>query len=260
MDYLTKTAAGWWRDFLVAAMFLTRLPLPSAHADADAPPSLGAAARAFPLAGLLIGALGALALMIASKFGWHPVVAVLIALGAIALITGALHEDGLADVADGFGGGRDRTDKLAIMRDSRIGSFGVLALVFAVGLKAAALAGLPGPGVAWAAMAAAAAMSRAVMAPCMAWMHPARTDGLGHGAGRPDALVAAQALGLGAAASVVLLGWGVGLAAVGAAVLAALAVGRVAARRFGGYTGDVLGAAQQAAEVSVLIVVGGMLP
>ena len=163
MDYLAKTAAGWWRDFLIAAMFFTRLPLPSTHIDADEPPSLGAAARAFPLAGLLIGALGALALMIASKFGWHPVVAVLIALGAVALITGALHEDGLADVADGFGGGRDREGKLAIMRDSRIGSFGVMALIFSVGIRAGTLASFFGPGTAALALIAAHVLSRATL-------------------------------------------------------------------------------------------------
>lgn len=253
MDYLTKTAAGWWRDFLIVAMFFTRLPLPPAHADADDPPSLAAAARAFPLAGLLIGALGALALMIASKFGWHPVVAVLIALGAIALITGALHEDGLADVADGFGGGGDRADKLAIMRDSRIGSFGVMALIFSVGIRAGTLASFLSPGAAALALIAAHVLSRATLPAAMLWLAPARDNGLGAGAGRPDLDGVVTGSILAVAIAILTVGFGAGLAAVVAAVLAALIVGLIAQRQIGGQTGDVLGATQQAAETAAIL-------
>lgn len=253
MDYLAKTAAGWWRDFLIAAMFFTRLPLPSTHIDADEPPSLGAAARAFPLAGLLIGALGALALMIASKFGWHPVVAVLIALGAVALITGALHEDGLADVADGFGGGRDREGKLAIMRDSRIGSFGVMALIFSVGIRAGTLASFFGPGTAALALIAAHVLSRATLPAAMLWLAPARGDGLGAGAGRPDPDGALTGGILAVAIAFLTIGFGAGLAAAVAAAAAALIVGLIAQRQIGGQTGDVLGATQQAAETAAIL-------
>lgn len=251
---------GWPGDILRAGAFLTRLPFrPAVGAGNGGMADLAPAARAFPLIGLVIGGLGGGAIRLAAETGLSPLAAALVGLCVCAWLTGALHEDGLADMADAMGGG-DTARRLEIMRDSRIGSYGVLALIFAVGLKAAALAGLPGPGVAWAALAAAAALSRAVMVPCMAWLRPARADGLGHGAGRPDGLVVALALGLGALAALALLGWAVGLAALAVALAAGFVVGRVARRRFGGYTGDVLGAAQQAAEISVLLVVGAFLP
>ena len=249
--------AGWPGDIIVAGAFLTRLPFrPAAGAGFG---DLAAAARAFPLIGLGVGAIAGAAVAAAAASALAPLPAALIGLGVAAWLTGALHEDGLADFADAMGGGT-RERRLAIMRDSRIGSFGVLALIFAVAVKASVLAGLPGPGTAWAAMAAAAALSRAVMVPCMAWLPPARADGLGHGAGRPDGLVAAQSLVLGTAAAVALLGWSAGITALVAAALAAVAVARVAVARFGGYTGDVLGATQQLAEIFVLIAVGGLMP
>ncbi|MEK9752000.1 MAG: adenosylcobinamide-GDP ribazoletransferase [Rhodospirillaceae bacterium] len=249
--------SGWPGDIVVAGGFLTRLPFH--HAAGAGLGDLAAAARAFPLIGLGIGAVGGLALWLAAATALGPLASSLIGLAVMAWLTGALHEDGLADVADAMGGS-SRERRLAIMRDSRIGSFGVLALVFAVAVKAAALSGFSGPGTAWAAMAAAAALSRAVMVPCMAWLRPARADGLGHGAGRPDNLTALQALGLGAVAAVALLGFGAGLAALAAALLAAAVLARVASARFGGYTGDVLGAVQQLAEAFVLIAVGGLMP
>jgi len=220
---------------------------------------LAQAARAFPLVGLAVGGLAGGVMWLAAGTALGPLACALIGLAAAAWLTGALHEDGLADVADAMGGG-SRERRLEIMRDSRIGTYGVVALILAVGLKAAVLSGLPGPGVAWAAFAAAHALSRAVMAPCMAWMAPARTDGLGHGAGRVDGPGMVQALALGGLAALVLLGWQAGLAAIAAAAAAAWVVARLARRRFGGYTGDVLGTVQQAAEVSVLIVVGGVIP
>src|ERR1700760_415860 len=129
-----------WRDeFLAAFTFLTRLPLGSAHTDVP-PPSLADASGAFPLVGLVIGAIGGIAYAIASALALPALAAALIAIAATALITGALHEDGLADTADGFGGGATREMKLEIMRDSRIGTFGVLALIFSIGLRAIAIA------------------------------------------------------------------------------------------------------------------------
>ncbi len=252
-----RLIAGWPGDIVVAGAFLTRLPfrLRTGASLGD----LAQAARAFPLIGLGIGALGGAALWLADGTGLGPQAATLIGLAVMAWLTGALHEDGLADVADAMGGA-SRERRLAIMRDSRIGSFGVVALIFAIGIKWAAISGLPGSATAWAAMAAAAALSRAVMVPCMAMLRPARADGLGHGAGRPDGLGAALALALGGVFAVVLLGWGVGLAALGAALLAVIVLGRVAEARFGGYTGDVLGAVQQVAECFVLIAVGGLMP
>lgn len=252
---VSRLLAGWPGDVLAAGAFLTRLPLRAASGME----ALAAASRAFPLIGLGLGAVAGGAMWLAAWANLHPLACAFMGVIAMAWMTGALHEDGLADFADGMGG-RDKQRRLEIMRDSRIGSFGVLALIFAVGIKAAILAGLQGPGIAWAAFAAAAAMSRAVMAPCMTLLRPARADGLGKSAGRPDALVSAQSLAIGAVAAGILLGWQLGLAALAAALAAFLAVGWLARSRLGGYTGDVLGALQQVAEIFILLVVGAFLP
>lgn len=247
---------GWLHDFAVAGAFLTRLPFrPGGVWRADA---LAGAMRAFPLIGMLVGAIAGGALWLAASTSLHPLACALVGLIVAAGVSGALHEDGLADMADAMGGGT-RERRLEIMRDSRIGAYGVLALVLAVGLKAAILSGLPGPGVAWGALVVAAAISRAVMAPCMVLTRPARGDGLAADAGRPDGLTAALGLGLGAVVGIAVFGWALGLAALVAALAAALATAWLARARFGGYTGDVLGAVQQTAEISVLLAVGGLL-
>ncbi|OWJ67206.1 adenosylcobinamide-GDP ribazoletransferase [Inquilinus limosus] len=239
------------RDLRVAACFLTRLPVPwPPGAPADA---LARSMRLFPLAGAGIGLAAGLVWALALWLGAPALVAALLALTALALLTGALHEDGLADVADGFGGGRSRERALEIMRDSRIGSYGTLALVLSVGLRAAALAALardPWGGVA--ALAAAGAVSRATCPALLAWLRPARPDGLGAGAGRPPSEAVLTALGLALCFALLLLGLRHGLAALALAVLVSWALAGVARRRIGGQTGDVLGAAQQLAEVAVL--------
>ena len=238
------------RDLRVAACFLTRLPVrwpPDAPADA-----LARSMRLFPLAGAGIGLAAGLAWALALCLGAPALVAALLALAAQALLTGALHEDGLADVADGFGAGRDRERTLEIMRDSRIGSYGTLALVLSVGLRAAALAATLSPWAGIAALAAAGAVSRATAPALLAWLPPARPDGLGAGAGRPPAEAVFTALGLALCFALLLLGLWHGLAALALATLAAWALAGLARRRIGGQTGDVLGAAQQLAEAAVL--------
>ena len=109
--------------------------------------------------------------------------AAVLAVGAGALATGALHEDGLADMADGFGGGSTRERKLAIMRDSRIGVYGVIVLVVVLAAKVGAIADLEGTGLVIAAMVAAAGVSRAAMPAVMLWLDPARAEGLAADAG-----------------------------------------------------------------------------
>ncbi|MBC9180481.1 adenosylcobinamide-GDP ribazoletransferase, partial [Pseudoroseomonas ludipueritiae] len=129
-------------DFSAALGLLTRLPtgwLPQHNSAAGFARSIWA----YPLVGLGIGAAGGAVMAAGLWLGLPPLVAALWSLAATLLLTGGFHEDGLADTADGFGGGRDRARKLEIMRDSRIGSYGVLALVLALGLRAAALAALP---------------------------------------------------------------------------------------------------------------------
>ncbi|TVQ59286.1 MAG: adenosylcobinamide-GDP ribazoletransferase, partial [Rhodobacteraceae bacterium] len=177
-------------DVAVALALLTRLPVPVDHASAGA--RAGAAAWAYPLVGALVGGIAGAVYLGLTALGAGSGFAAAAALGAGLLMTGALHEDGLADVADGFGGGWTPERRLEIMRDSRQGAYGVAALALALLAKWSLLAGLTGPE-AVAALAAAGALGRGVMAPAMRWLSTARRDGLGAGAGRPAAAAALAA-------------------------------------------------------------------
>jgi len=247
-----RPTAGWRDELGLALVFLTRLPWPG-RLPADRP--LMAAAWAFPLAGAAVGAVAALGLWVADRLGLPAPLAALAAVGAAILVTGALHEDGLADVADGFGGGHDPEAKRRIMRDSRIGSYGVLALVLAVAAKLLGLVALADLETMAAALVAAHSLGRAVIPALACWLPPAATDGRGREAGRPDPLGALWAAGIGTAVALLVLPGGIGLAAALAAGTAALAVGWLALRQIGGATGDVFGAAEQAAEVATLLAV-----
>ena len=247
----------WWLETRVALGFLTRIPV--SLDDAPAVP-LAQAARGFAIAGLVVGIAGAVMFALAEVFTLPTLVTALLAVGAMVLLTGGLHEDGLADTADGLGGGHDRNQALAIMRDSRIGSFGVIALVLALGLRAAALSALGYPDAAGWAIIAAACASRAALPAMMLWLPPARTDGRSHEAGTPDRRSAIEAAVLGLVALVLCLGV---IAALIAAALIALFIalfGRYLLHRLGGQTGDTLGASQQVCEILVLLVATTFLP
>ena len=235
-----------------AFMLLTRFP---AGAGPVTPAEDGARiAWAFPFVGLAVGIVGALAFFVAEAAGTGPVLAALAALAILCLATGALHEDGLADVADGFGGGRDRARKLDIMRDSRVGTYGVLVLVFSAGARVAGLVALARAGEAVDSLVAASILSRMAMVAPMVLLSPARADGLGARHGGATASAAWRAVVAGLSMAVLLLGPFAGTMAGLAAGAAALAVTTLARRQIGGKTGDVLGASQQAAEVAVLVV------
>lgn len=239
----------WPRDLRVAAVFLTILPLrvEGEIAGSDRAQAL----RAAPLVGLAVGLVGALVFAALIGLALSPLVAALAALGAMAAATGALHEDGLADFADGLGGG-DAEARLAIMRDSRLGSYGALALVFSIGLRAAALDEIAQSGLAAFALVAAASASRGLMPLLSLWLEPARRDGLGAGLGEPsqEAVATAAIIALLAA---LLLGPLAGLLAIILGAGAVAGVAALARARLGGYTGDVFGAAQQAAETAILL-------
>src|ERR1700684_2165717 len=132
---------GWLDDLRLAAGLLTRLP--AQQPDGALPQGLARAARAFPLGGAVIGLCVGLVDRAMLGIGIPALAAAALSLGAGAALTGAMHEDGLADVGDGFGGGRDRAAKLAIMRDSRLGTYGALVLLVSFAAKLAALASLP---------------------------------------------------------------------------------------------------------------------
>jgi adenosylcobinamide-GDP ribazoletransferase len=241
---------GPFDEFAIATAVLTRLPVGAALPGDGA---IAAAGWAFPLVGAGIGGLAALAFLVAELGGCGSAPAALIALAAGLAVTGALHEDGLADTADGFGGGRSREDKLAIMRDSRHGTFGVLALVLSVGLRAAALGTIGEPIRAGLALIAAHAASRGALPALMRILMPARADGLGAAAGQPSRAVAIIAAALGAALALALLGPRTGAIALGLSGGALALAAMLAHRQIGGYTGDVLGFFQQIGEIVMLL-------
>ncbi|HZH45619.1 MAG TPA: adenosylcobinamide-GDP ribazoletransferase [Roseococcus sp.] len=238
-----------WAILLLAVQFLTRLPVPaSAHFT---PGRLRAATRFYPLVGALVGGLGALAFLAADAL-WPPVIAALLSLAATLPLTGAFYEDGLADTFDGIGGGLTRERALEIMRDSRIGTYGTAALLLAFGLKLGALAALPALAVA-AALPAAHGLSRFSAVVVIATSRYARDDGTGKPTA--DGIAPASLAIAGGTAALLLAGLALATgvpAALGAAaglVLGHLAMRRVFERKLGGYTGDCLGAVQQASEV-----------
>ncbi len=239
---------GPFDEFATATAVLTRLPV-----GAAAEGEIAAAGWAFPLVGAGIGAICALAFLVAESLGCDNAPAALLAIAASLALTGAFHEDGLADTADGFGGGHSREQKLAIMRDSRHGTFGTVALVLSLGLRAAALATIGDPIHAVLALIAAHAFSRGALPPLMRLLPPARTDGLGAAAGRPSLAVAIAAGVLGAAIALALLGPRTGAIALAVAVITVALAALLARRQIGGYTGDVLGFFQQIGEIVMLL-------
>ncbi|HHH89434.1 MAG TPA: adenosylcobinamide-GDP ribazoletransferase [Aliiroseovarius sp.] len=232
-----------------ALALLTRLPVPEGQFDPDRP--VAAAAWCWPLVGALIGLVSGLVGLISLWLGLSAGLAAGLTLASSIGLTGALHEDGLADTFDGLWGGQDRARRLEIMHDSRIGTYGVLALVLSVGLRWSALVTLIGAGHLLAAAVTSAALSRVPMALIMARLPNARTSGVSVGAGRPGSRGLWLALGLALGLGAVLVGFCVVKAALWAAA-PVLVLAAVARARIGGQTGDILGASQQLAEIAAL--------
>jgi adenosylcobinamide-GDP ribazoletransferase len=245
------------RKFIMSMMFLTRLPVPFSRTTDRL--RLADSMSLFGLAGAVIGAICGGVMVLFLLIGMPPAIAALLACGAGLLMTGALHEDGLADVADGFGGGKNMQERLAIMRDSRIGSYGTLALLILLGLRVlcyAELLLLPALPVI-VVLAAAGAFSRAMMVDVMWSTRPARLDGLSHLAGRPDRSTTFAAI-ISALIIAVLAGYLIrpdaAVLAVAAATIVTAAIRFQAIRLIDGQTGDVCGAVQVAGEVAMLAV------
>ena len=245
-----RQPAGLFAGFLAATAFFTRLPV---DARAAGEWRLANSAWAFPLVGAGIGGAAALSLLLAQLVGLASWPAALLSVLAGIALTGALHEDGLADTADGFFGGRDREEKLAILSDSRQGTYGVLAIVMSVLLRAAALAGIGDVIHAGLALIAAHAASRAALPAAMMGLTPARPDGLGATAGTPRARGAIAAALIGAPIALAALGPVRGAVALCLAGVTVFLLAELARRHIGGYTGDVLGAFQQVGEIVILL-------
>ena len=246
------TAIGRQVRLLVCAVqFLTRLPTPRL-ANFE-PAWITRSARYFPLVGQLVGVLSALVWLAAGRL-WPGLPAAVLAVAAAVLVTGGFHEDGLADSADGLGGGQDPARRLAIMKDSRVGSYGVLALVLALSLRIALLASLSPLAGALALVCAhggarAAAVAVMALLPYAGDPQAAKVKPAPQGV-RPAEALFALVLG---AWPLVFLGPAQALLAVALAAVAATAMALLARRLIGGITGDVLGAVEQLAEIALLL-------
>ena len=236
-------------DIGLSLVFFTRLRLPSSDFGGR---SLADSIWAAPFAGFAVAIIGALVYAIAVALGLAAGPAAALALAATMLATGGLHEDGLSDIADGFGGGRTRDNKLEIMRDSRIGAYGAAALGVSLLIRWSTLSELAGPGHVFLALLAAHAASRGLFGAFMHLVPPARTDGLSATAGTVSAETATAGAALGAVA---LLALGLG-GAIPALILLSLlfaAFRALCLSQIGGQTGDTIGALQQLAEIAVLL-------
>lgn len=232
-------------DIPVAFILLTRLPIPAL------PPRVvlqgGSAVWAYPIVGLVLGAIVGIFGWICGGIGLPQSITAGLVLAVLILLTGAMHEDGLADTADGLWGGQNIDRRLEIMKDSRIGTFGVLALIIAMGLRWMGLSQ-----VTWSALVTALVLSRSMMPPLMLALPTARSTGLSHSVGAPDIKSVAGAVLLGAACAILFSG-GAGLFAFLVASIVTAGVGALAKTKIGGQTGDILGATQIVSEISILL-------
>lgn len=234
----------------LAAAFglLTRLPVWRLVRH-DAPVDFTRAVWAYPVVGAVIGLIAGGADTLALRLGFAPGIAALLTLAAQLLVTGALHEDGLADTADGFGGGRTRERKLEIMRDSRIGSYGAVALMLALALRGMAIAEIAAPVVG---LVVAGAMARGAIVLVLLVAEPARKDGMASSLSAIPFATAAIALLVPLGLAVCLLPFAQALLVAGITALLSYGVARWSTRQIGGHTGDVLGATAVATECLVL--------
>ena len=239
------------RLLVCAVQFLTRLPTPRLRGFE--PDWTMRAARYYPLVGQLVGLICAAVLLAASRI-WSGPLPAMLAVGGGALVTGGFHEDGLADTVDGLGGGGTREARLAIMKDSRIGTYGALALGLVVALRIAALASLP-PWHAAAALLFAHGAARAAAVVVMA-ASPYVGDPAVAKLARPSRAVTAIEGVLAYLLSLwpaFLLGWQGALAGLALAALSIALLARQASRLIGGHSGDVRGAVEQLAEAALLL-------
>lgn len=257
------TWPGWLVATAICVRFYSRLPVPTLPGEADpyAIPDFRTVTRALPFAALIIALPSALVLLGAGAAGLGGLLSAALAVATLAITTGALHEDGLADSADGLFGGRNTERRLEIMKDSRLGSYGALAMGLSLLLRVAALALILdrlGPLAATGVFVIAALVSRLSGVRLLAMTAPARADGASAAVGRPSVRTAllAYAIGSGLALALAIglrlplfgLALGFFLAAANAALVRRLCLALI-----GGQTGDIAGATQQLDEIAIYL-------
>ena len=238
-----------WQDVPLALSLLTRLPVRVVdHAR------IARSCWAYPLVGFVVAGLASVCAGMAAWFGQPAPITALLFLTILIIVTGAMHEDGLADVADGFWGGWTQAQRLEIMKDSRLGGYGAIALFIGLAMRWAAIWLLLDHGVsgAVAALLTAAILSRATMPVLMAALPHARNHGLSHSVGRVSPASAALAMVIAFFLSLFLVG-GETWSALFLVMIVTAIVGMIAHHKIGGQTGDVLGANQQLTEITVLL-------
>lgn len=244
-----------------ALAFLTRLPVPNTYFnDDDAHNETIQSAGYFPAAGIVIGLLGSVAFIITHILHLPPALSSAIAIIGVIILTGALHEDGLGDIADGFGGGATKERRLEIMKDSRLGTYGVIAVISSLLLRVLALTAIlqtSGVIAACFAMIAANAASRGAMVWMWSDLPPARIDGVSGQLGKPheNAVSIAAVMGLGSALIFGVLGTGFISATIAIVLSVMIMIGfqKLCMKMIGGQTGDTLGACQQLVEITMLV-------
>lgn len=243
-------------DLIAALMLLTRLPVARFALPHDAA-RVGRCIWAFPVVGLVVGAAGALTYSAVHKF-LPPLLAATWTVAVMMLVTGALHEDELADTMDGFGGGKTRDDKLAIMRDSRIGSYGALAIVVCLAVRITAFGRLGEPGLVARGLVLAGMLARSFMLVPVLMLDPARDDGLASELGKREAWAAGLAFAIAVGACVLCMTFAQVMAVMAVATAACLGLVKLARSQIGGYTGDFLGACEIIVECVILTAIVGI--
>lgn len=253
-----------YAQLIEAARFLTRVPLPQTPQKSF---NLSDTFMMFPVVGGLIGAVSGVVLVGAALVGLPPFLSAILSVTVTIFLTGGLHEDGIADVADGLGGGTTVERKLEIMRDSSLGTYGALCLFLIVAAKLSVLASLFGRVAPFymiiAVLIASAALSRTMMVGLVSILPPARKDGVAASLDKLPKGRSLVAYGLALAIVAVAL-WpvlslvGIGVAIVWA-IFAACFIGALALSQIGGHTGDVAGAVQQLSEIAFLFAIVALL-
>lgn len=241
-------------DVRMALAFLTRLPV-SISSSVPVPGALAHAMWAFPFAGVVTGFIGGAVFIVTTAFGLPHLVSSTIAVAAMIGTTGALHEDGLADMADA-NGGVTQEHKLEIMQDSRTGAYGVIALILALLLRVIAISAYANEKDSMAVLLlliSAGAASRAAIVATAYFLPAVRPNGLSASAGQPTLMILTQSSIIAIAITLLSLTFPLSIASMIGCMAGAVAVSAMARRLLGGQTGDVLGACQQIAEIGFLL-------